>query len=299
MNRTVQHAHTPSGLIAYEDRGEGPVALFVHGVFVNGNLWRHVIDRVSGARRCIALDLLGHGETSIRPGQDLSFRAQAEMLEQFCEALGLDQVDLVANDSGGGIAQIFAARHPERIRSLTLTNCDVHDNWPPEALAPTRELIAAGGFAELAAGMLADVEVGRTAFSVAYEDPSFVDEELVRTYIEPLARTPERAADLARFFAELDDDVNPCEQTTEIEPLLRTLDAPTLVVWGTGDVFFGVEWAYWLRDTIPGCERVVEVEGAKLFFPEERPDDLAPLLLDLWLSRPRSDGRPLRGVPAP
>jgi pimeloyl-ACP methyl ester carboxylesterase len=285
MTRTIQHVTTPSGELAYEERGHGAVALFVHGVFVNGHLWRHVVDQVSDVRRCISIDLLAHGETRIDPGQDVSFRAQAQMLEEFCEALGLDQVDLVANDSGGGIAQIFAARHPERIRSLTLTNCDVHDNWPPPALGPTRELIAAGGFADLAAQMLTDVEVARAAFSVAYEDPTIVDEELVRTYIGPLAATPQRAADLARFFAHM-DGADPCDQTVEIEPLLRQLDAPTLVVWGTGDIFFDVKWAHWLHDTIPGCERVVELEGAKLFFPEERPDDLVPHLLGLWSDVP-------------
>ena len=298
MSRNVRHVRTPSGEIAYEERGDGPVALFVHGVFVNGPLWRHVIDRGGYARRCIAVDLLAHGETRIAPDQDVSFRAQAEMLEQFCVALGLDQVDLVANDSGGGIAQIFAARHPERIRTLTLTNCDVHDNWPPPALGPTRELIAAGGFGDLADQMLGDIDVARAAFSVAYEDPTTLDTDSLQTYIGPLAASPQRAADLTRFFAHM-DGADPCEQTVEIEPLLRELDVPTLVVWGTGDVFFDVTWAHWLSDTIPGCHTVVELDGAKLFFPEERPDDLAPYLLDLWLSEPRPGGRPLRGVRVP
>lgn len=281
MNRTVHHVTTDFGEIAYEDRGEGPVALFVHGVFVNGHLWRHVIDQVSDTRRCLAVDLLAHGETSIAPDQDVSFRAQAEMLEAFCAALGLDQIDLVANDSGGGIAQILAARHPERLRTLTLTNCDVHDNWPPPALGPTRELIAAGGFADLAEQMLDDVEVARAAFAVAYQDPTIVDEELVRAYIEPLARTPRRAADLTRFFAVLDDE-DPSRQTVEVEPQLQALDVPTLVVWGTGDVFFDVKWAHWLRETIPGCDTVVELHDAMLFFPEERPDELVAPLRALW-----------------
>src|SRR5260370_27622696 len=67
------------------------------------------------------------------------------MLAQFIDALQIDQVDLVGNDSGGGIAQIFAATHPQRVRTLTLTDCDAHDNWPPEAFKPFLEMSAAGG----------------------------------------------------------------------------------------------------------------------------------------------------------
>ena len=71
--------------------------------------------------------------------------ANATMLREFLDALGIEQVDLVGNDSGGGIAQIFAAPYPERVRSLTLTDCDVHDNWPPEAFKPFLAMAAAGG----------------------------------------------------------------------------------------------------------------------------------------------------------
>jgi len=88
---------------------------------------------LSDIRRCIAVDLLAHGDTEIAPDQDVSVTANANMLREFLDALTIERVDLVGNDSGGGIAQIFAALHPQRVRSLTLTNCDAHDNWPPEA----------------------------------------------------------------------------------------------------------------------------------------------------------------------
>jgi pimeloyl-ACP methyl ester carboxylesterase len=110
--------------------------LFVHGVLLNGQLWRHQLAGLSDIRRCLALDLLAHGDTEIASHQDVSVTANAKMLHEFLDALSIDQVDLVGNDSGGGIAQIFAALHPERVRSLTLTDCDTHDNWPPEAFKP-------------------------------------------------------------------------------------------------------------------------------------------------------------------
>lgn len=277
MARNVKHAATSFGNIAYEEAGNGPPALFVHGVFLNGYHWRHVVSRVADLRRCIALDILAHGATGAAPDQDLSFTAQAEMLEAFCQSLKLDQVDLVGADSGGGIAQIFAARHPKRIRSLTLTNCDTHDGWPPPAFQQTVQLAKAGQLAAVGQKMLADTEFARSIFARTYEHPEQVSAETLRTYLEPIFATGEAARNLERLVA-----IQDCRHTVAVEPLLRKLDAPTLVVWGTGDVFFDVKWARWLRDTIPGCSKVIELEGARLFFPEERPDALAAALRDHW-----------------
>jgi len=72
------------------------------------------------------------------------------------------------------------------------------------------------------------------------------------------------------------------QQTVRIEPALRALQAPTQIVWGTADPLFSLEWAYWLKNTIAGARRVIELEGAKLFHPEERPDALAAALRELW-----------------
>jgi pimeloyl-ACP methyl ester carboxylesterase len=277
MTQEVKHAVTSAGDIAYVDHGRGPPALFVHGVFLNGFLWRHVIDLVADARRCIAVDLLAHGGTRIAANQDISFDGQAEMLEAVCQTLELGRVDVVANDSGGGICQIFAARHPERIRSLTLTNCDVHDNWPPASLDPLMKAVANGRLGDIGRGLLADVAFARKFFGVGLEHPERIPEETFRTYLEPLFANAEATRQLERFFGSLD-----CRQTVAVEPLLRRLDAPTLIVWGTDDIFFPVKWAYWLRDTIPGCRKVVELDGARLFFPEERPDELARALREFW-----------------
>jgi pimeloyl-ACP methyl ester carboxylesterase len=279
MREGIKYARTAFGDIAYTDQGSGPPALFVHGVFLNGYLWRHAIDRVADTRRSIAIDLLAHGATKTSPDQDVSFAAQAEMLEAVCESLGLSSVDLVANDSGGGIAQIFAGRHNQRIRSLTLTNCDAHDGWPPAAFQPTVNAVAQGHLAALGRQWLSDISKARAAFSRAYEHPEQVSDETFRTYLEPLVSTPESVHNLERFFAAMD-----CRQTAAVEPLLRRLNAPTLIVWALDDVFFDVKWAHWLRDTIPGTRKVIELDGARLFFPEERPDALAEVLREHWRS---------------
>src|ERR1700730_638326 len=97
---------TPSGRIGYTATGTGPVALFVHGVLLNKHLWRHQLRGPSDIRRCIAIDLLAHGDTEIAPEQDVSVTANAKMLKEVLDALKIDQVDVVGNDRRGEIAWI-------------------------------------------------------------------------------------------------------------------------------------------------------------------------------------------------
>ncbi len=218
-------------------------------------------------RRCIAVDLLAHGDTEIAPDQDVSVTANAEMLKEFLDALHIDQVDLVGNDSGGGIAQIFAALYPERVRSLTLTDCDTHDNWPPEAFRAFLAMAAAGGLRETLETMLSDKTVYRSpqALGPAYEHPDELSNDTIEKYLRPLISTEQRTRDLQRFLAAFDN-----KHTLSIEAQLKTLKAPTLIVWGTDDVYFDVKWSHWLAEHIPGTRRRVELKGARIFFPEER-----------------------------
>ena len=278
LNAHRHTAATRSGEISYLDIGAGPVALFVHGIATNAYLWRHVMDALSGQRRCIAVDLPLHGQSPVTAEQDLSLAALAAGLEDFCEVLGLNGIDLVANDTGGAIAQIFAARYPQRLATLTLTNCDTVDNLPPDAFKPIVELAAAGQLAPSAVEMFADLEAAaQVSFASGYEHLDRIDRDVIRSYLEPCFGTLERARQFERLLVSLD-----AGDLQAVTPQLSELTVPTLLVWGTGDAFFDVSWAYWLRDTIPGTTRVVTVDGARLFFPEERPMDLVPHLEQHW-----------------
>jgi pimeloyl-ACP methyl ester carboxylesterase len=258
---------TPSGTISYVERGDGPVALFVHGVLLNGYLWRHQLDALQDVRRCIAVDLLAHGHTDAADGQDVSVTANAHMLAQFLDALRIERVDLVGNDSGGGICQIFAALYPHRLRSLTLSDCDAHDNWPPEAFQPFVAMVAGGGLPETIGAMVSDKAVFRSALAPAYERPDDVRDATIDAYLQPFAQSPRRMGELERFINAFD-----CRHTLAIEDGLRTLEAPTLIAWGTDDVYFPLEWSRWLQRTIPGTTRRIDFPGARIFFPEERPE---------------------------
>jgi len=275
-SRTVE---TPSGWISFVERGKGPVALFVHGVVLNGWLWRHQLQGLADVRRCIAPDLLAHGRTEINPSQDVSVTANARMLKEFIDALQINQVDLVGNDSGGGICQIFAALYPESVRSITLTNCDTHDNWPPEAFKPFVEMVASGGLPATLAAMLHDRNIYRSpqGLGLAYERPGEVTDATIDTYLKPHIRTEQRTHDLERFVVAFDN-----RHTVSIEGKLRALEAPALIVWGDDDVYFDVKWSVWLEKALPGAKRRVVFEGARIFFPEERWHQFNDELRKFW-----------------
>ncbi len=274
-----RNIEVPSGRISYLEQGSGPVALFVHGVLLNSYLWRHQLAGLSDIRRCIAVDLLAHGDTEITPEQDVSVTANARTLREFLDALAIDQVDLVGNDSGGGIAQIFAALNPERVRSLTLTDCDTHDNWPPEAFKPFLAMAAGGGLSVTLNAMLSDKQVYRSAGALgpAYERPEQVSDDTIEKYLGPLVRSEQRTRDLQRFLAAFDNS-----HTVAIQDKLKSLQAPTLIVWGTDDVYFDLKWSHWLADNIPGTRRRVEFKDARIFFPEERWQEFNEELRTHW-----------------
>ena len=277
-------AETRFGRIAYIERGVGPAALFLHGAFLNGFQWRDIVEELADCRRCIAIDLMGHGHTEPTSGQDLSFTSQAKMVDSFLDAIGVETIDLIGNDSGGGIAQIFATTYRDRVRTMMLSNCDVHDNWPPTAFSQVMAIAEAGGLFDVGREMLRNLDLARSdlGLGAGYQNPKGITDDILRAYLEPLFSSRDRARELERYFQAFD-----CRQTTAIEGQLKRLDAPTLIMWGTADVFFDLEWAYWLQRTIPGALEVVEVADGRLFFPEEHSRSVANGLRKLWSTAPR------------
>jgi pimeloyl-ACP methyl ester carboxylesterase len=269
---------TREGAVSYLEAGSGPTALFVHGLATNAQLWRHVVAALAPERRCIAVDLPLHGQSPLRDGQPVGLAAFAGLLEAFCDELGLTGVDLVANDTGGAVAQIFAARHPERVRTLALTNCEAHDNVPPKAVKPGVLLARAHIISLMAPRLMRNVSRARQAvFGTGYERPEALPDDIVRSFLEPIFATRARARSFERVITSMR-----AAELLEAEPALRELDVPALIAWGTGDMFFDLRWAYWLAETLPGASGVAEIPGGRLFFPDERAGELVPLLREHW-----------------
>lgn len=273
-------ADTPEGRIAYVELGSGQAALFLHGFPLNGFHWRGSLERLSPHRRVIAPDFMGLGYTEVSEDQDLSPRAQAEMLVAFLDHLAIPSVDLVANDSGVTIAQLFAARYPDRIRTMLLTNGDVHENCPPPQMRNSINAAKAGTYDQKMQRHLDDRVHARSEkgiFGSAYMTPANVADETIEYYFRPLVASSPRRSQLNRYLAALES--NPL---IAIEPALRRLNVPIRMVWGTADPLFPVAWANWLDGALPGSRGIRWVEGGKLFWPEEMPGVVAEEARSLW-----------------
>jgi pimeloyl-ACP methyl ester carboxylesterase len=283
LDQHRSEALTRSGPVSYLDTGgPGRAALFVHGLGTSSYLWRHVITELGGDRRCVAVDLPLHGHTPAAPGQDFSLPGLARFLDDFCEALGLADVDIVANDSGGAITQVLAANYPGRLHTLTLTNCETEGNFPPKALLPAVLAARLGLITRLGPWLIRDTARARKHFfGGGYQDVTCLPDDIVRAWLEPLLATRESAREFQRLFLSLR-----ARDLKAAGPALARLQVPTLLVWGTSDIFFGRKWAYWLRDTIPGATGVTEIDGGRLFFPDERAAELTVALRRHWAAHP-------------
>ncbi len=158
---------------------------------------------LAGERRCVAIDLPLHGHTPATPDQDFTLAGLARFAEDFCDELGLTRIDPVANDTGA-VAQIVAAHQQGRLATLTLTNCETHDNVPPRAFKPTIMLARTGLLALLGPWLLSDTGRARAkVFGNGYESPNLPDDAIVRAYLEPVLGTRQAARQFQRMLASL------------------------------------------------------------------------------------------------
>lgn len=269
---------TSLGRIATYEMGAGPTALFVHGYPLSAYHWRHQLAALAGRRRCVAIDLLGLGYSEPAAGTKIHYHTQARMIAEVADALSLGELDLVGNDSGGAIAQLVAVANPDRIRSLTLTNCEVRDNNPPAALLPMVELARAGQLGAMLGTVVDDPKGTVAGFAPFFERPEQVmTPERIAYDLAPIVATPERTQWAADYLTELAPEV-----TLSIVPELEAFEKPTLVVWGDADEYMPFESAEWLRDHVPGVRALIRLPGAKLFFAEESPERLNEALWEFW-----------------
>jgi pimeloyl-ACP methyl ester carboxylesterase len=269
----MSEANLSQGTIHYRESGEGPPIVFVHGLLVDGRLWRKVTPLLEDRFRCIVPDLpLGSHRTPMNPDADLSPPGLARIVAGFLEALELEDVVLVGNDTGGAITQITAANHPGRIGRVVLTNCDAFENFLPPMFRPMQwaarvppvlnGLLQGMRFAPMRRLPNAYGRLIKRDFAAA---PT-------REWVDPFLSDREIRRDTVKVLRGIDP-----RYTFEAAEKLRDFDRPTLLAWAVEDRFFKVSFAEKLAHTIRGA-KLERIQDSYTFVPEDQPERLAELI---------------------
>jgi len=266
----------PQGTVRYRERGRGTPIVFVHGVLVNGDLWRDVVPRLADGHRCITPDWpLGSHEVPLEPTADLSTPGVAALVADFMAALDLRDVTLVGNDTGGAVCQIVVTTRPERVGRLVLTSCDAFERYPPPPFdLLLRWLPRIPGAVFLTAQLMRFAIMRRQPTGYGLVMRGELDDELTRSFTGPAAASAGVRADVARLLRGVSN-----AHTLAAAERLPEFDRPVLLAWGGDDRLFPLELARRLAARFPDA-RLEVVPNARTFVPLDEPARLAALILD-------------------
>jgi pimeloyl-ACP methyl ester carboxylesterase len=258
------------GTIRYRERGTGEPIVFVHGLLVNGDLWRKVVPQLADRYRCITPDLpLGSHEIPMKPDADLSIPGVARLLAEFCSTLGLEHPTLVANDTGGAITQLVMTDHPTSVGRVVLTSCDCFENFLPAMFRPLQALAHVPPLLTMVLQPLRLAWVRRLPFGFGWLAKRPIDPDFEGGYAAQVFAQRGVRRDCYKVLR----DISP-KYTQRAAERLGEFGNPLLVAWAADDRFFPAEHGRRLAQIVPNG-RFVSIEDSYTFVSEDQPDALA------------------------
>jgi pimeloyl-ACP methyl ester carboxylesterase len=260
-----------AGTISYEETGSGPTVVLLHGLAMDGSLWRHVVSDLGPDHRCVVPTLpLGSHRRAMRPDADLSFGGHVRLIAELLERLDLRDVTLVQSDMG--FAQLLAASHPGRVARLVLCSCEAFDNYPPGL--PGRIL---GLAARAPGGLNALVQplrfrpLRRSPMALGRMAKRPIPHEVTDGWLRPLFTQRQIRRDLTKYLRAAIADRGVMAAASEG---VASFARPALVVWASEDRVMPPEHGRRLADLLP-AGRLVEIADSYTLIPEDQPRELA------------------------
>ncbi|MGK5533660.1 alpha/beta fold hydrolase [Streptomyces sp. URMC 129] len=276
-----------AGTIEYEDTGtDGPVVVLLHGVAMNGSLWRHVVADLAPDFRCVVPTLpLGGHRTPMRPDADLSIPGVARLVGEFLDRLDLTDVTLVMNDWGGAQTLVAQGRD-QRVGRLVITSCEAFDNYPPGLPGSNLHTAARlpGGLAG-AFGLLKLAPMRRLPMTWGRMTKRPVPHHVMDDWFRPLWTSKEIRRDLRKYVL----SVPPKAELLAWTEALRGFDRPALVAWAAEDKVMPPDHGRRLAELLPHGE-LVEIEDSYTLIPEDQPGRLAGHIREFLRKPPAGAG---------
>lgn len=265
---TLEH-----GTIDYTEQGDGPPVVCVHGFAMGRELWGETATQLAkeGFRVITPTWPLGAHRHPLNAGVDPSPVGQARIIAAFLDALSLDDVTLMGNDSGGALCQLVVADHSHRVGRLVLTNCDAFENSPPLAF---RWMVTAARSKVAWRAILTSMRLAVVRRSpIAYGALSHGDvDQWAREWVKPVIADRAIAEDTRRFVMGMRKEV-----TMAVADRLPSFDRPVLLAWGTDDRFFPLRYATRLNEVFSDS-RLETIDNSRAFVMVDQPQRLASLV---------------------
>ncbi len=255
------------GTVQYRECGSGEPLVFIHGLLVNGDLWRKVVPTLAKNYRCIIPDLpFGSHSLALDPDADLTPPGIAKLIADFLAALNLTSVTLIANDTGGAMTQIAITEYPERVGRLVLTNCDAYDNFLPLSIRAFEWFAFVPGFV----GLLG--QVGKLSFAqkliikLVAKHP--IEDGAIHSYMQPITVNKGVQRDVGKVLRGIST-----RYTNIAASKFGDFDKPVLLVWATEDFLFPTKYAERLQKAFPRAT-LHYVKDSYAFISEDQPEQL-------------------------
>jgi pimeloyl-ACP methyl ester carboxylesterase len=263
----------PQGTIRYRDSGgDTPPIVFLHGLLVDGRLWDGVLPHLAGHRLIVPDWPLGSHRTALHRDADLTPPGLARLVADVLAELDVRDVTLVANDTGGAIAQLVVTRHAARIGRLVLTNCDAYENFLPPTFRPLQLAARVPGLPWAISNAMRSRHLRNLPMAFGRLTCTPIDDTLARDWLRPASTDRGVRRDLAKILRGISR-----RYTLEAASRLRSFDGPTLFAWGREDPFFRPEYAEQLAADSSDAH-VEWIEDARAFVPLDQPVRLAELI---------------------
>ncbi|HKE73513.1 MAG TPA: alpha/beta hydrolase [Acidimicrobiales bacterium] len=272
----MTHIELPFGPceVHLDGHPDAPAVVLVHGLMVNSSLWDRVVPGLAAGHRVIRPDLpIGAHPIPAEHRDRIGPEDLADALAAMLDALGVEQAAVAGSDTGGALAQIFAARHPDRVRGLVLLSCDSLNHFPPTALKPMRPIMGLPGVVGLTGLSYRSRRIRRGPLGLGLLMHKPLDDDLVDGWFDRLAASAANRRDAAAFFRG-----NRPALTKAAAATLAETGLPVLLAWSADDRVFPESDARRLHAALPGS-RLHFIEGARTFAQVDKPEAVLDLML--------------------
>jgi pimeloyl-ACP methyl ester carboxylesterase len=269
-----QHeARLEQGVVQYRELGSGEPIVLVHGLLNNSLMWGAVAERLAGDFRVIAPDWpLGSHAVALGAGADLRPPALAKLIADFLAALGLENVTLVGNDTGGALCQLVAVDHPERIGRLVLTPCDAYENFLPPLFGPLRLAAHVPGSVWLIANALRLRVLQRLPLAFGWLSKRPLARDVAKAFLRPAQSDRQIRREVAALLRGIDR-----RHTLAAAERFGEFEKPVLLAWAPEDRFFKLRYAEQMAAAFPNA-RLELIEDSWTYVSIDQPQRTAELI---------------------